>query len=633
MNTPHSSFSAPRKELVSSIQKSLVLFIMLVLVLVFGMYKLMDLNLEHQSKQQDKLSELLYLVQNAEEHWLEWMLVNDGGSEGGTSFSNNQTLSDSDHFRQMLLSEYELIDFHLVDFKEVSSIDVSDALGLLKKEVKIGPFSAQDQDIIYRSFDQLEILDTKLLEVGVRLDYERKLFLERLIWAPIAALVIIVLVAVILSMLFTRRLRTGFSHLHHILDHHKHGHSSIEPQRKVVDEFTDIGHLVDNELSSRGYDIEHRNIRISLIEKALSKVDQPLLVVNNEGDIIWFSAGFEHLWNENASVFESIFGIDAGLDSPMGERVADAVLQSDELLTLGLVDGFYSMGIRGFDGGQSSDQNNLQCLIAINLKSEAAELEVLRKSLALMEQDVWNIPIRVLREDSPYISFAMTLEALRGKVVALFDALNDVKGQTNSSEKITKLQQIASIIDEEINDNNQVVNEVVPVLDVLPNDVQSELNEVAILSQTVRDSLIVGYESVLQRLALVEKDLSSDVFLLDDVDRCLNEVRAGALSSLAATEGESENVRRRFSIDLNHDIDSVQSQIESMKKAASSTLSLLESDRSVGVARLDRARESVDEMIERISELMEKTSNILDSDGEGAEIESLQQSSDEWDEF
>jgi len=160
---------------------------------------------------------------------------------------------------------------------------------------------------------------------------------------------------------------------------------------------------------------------------------------------------------------------------------------------------------------------------------------------------------------------------------------------------------------------------------------QVELNDMAWLSEQVRDSLILGYELVLQRLALVEKDLSSDVFLLDDVDRFLNEVRIGVLASLSATEGESERVRRRFAVDLEHDISKVQGQIEGMRSMADSTLSLLQSDRSVGVARLDRARDSINEIVERIHELMAKTaSDLSEEKSVSATVEKL---NDEWGEL
>lgn len=260
-----------------------------------------------------------------------------------------------------------------------------------------------------------------------------------------------------------------------------------------------------------------------------------------------------------------------------------------------------------------------------------AEFNILHHSLKLIEQDVWNAPIRLSRQDSPYAGFAKSLESMRRKVVMIFDALSASSMQTHSLEKITKLQQIASLIDEKTDHNEQSANDLVVVNEAPFEVFNVELNDMALLSEQVRDSLILGYELVLQRLALVEKDLSSDVFLLGDVDRCLNEVRAGVLASLAASEGESEKVRHRFAVDIEHDISKVQEQIEGMKSMAASTLSLLESDRSVGVARLDRARESINEMLERIHGLISKTApNILDDDRGDVFIK---ESNDELDEF
>jgi len=225
--------------------------------------------------------------------------------------------------------------------------------------------------------------------------------------------------------------------------------------------------------------------------------------------------------------------------------------------------------------------------------------------------------------------------------------------------KVQELQQIASLIDKKANNNglsnnelgssgNQKITSVAPITNdaqntvpdgfsVQKNEVQNlelegiqiELNDMAWLSEQVRDSLILGYELVLQRLSLVEKDLSSDVFLLDDVDRCLNEVRAGVLTSLSASEGEAENIRRRFAVDLEHDISQVQNQMEGMKTMAATTLSLLEADRSVGVARLDRARESINEIVDKIHGLMAKTTQYDKANDKL--IEPL--NGDEWDEL
>ena len=630
MNTPHSPFSAPRKELVNGLQKGVLVFLFVLLLAFAGMYMLMSVNLDKQNVKQEKLSQLTGLVHSAEEHWLQLLLIDDGM----TSLSKGGAKSARD-FHQVLVSEYDLMKGHLGAFSVAAEIGVSDSLILLnslsQKEFDVLSLTEGERDAAYSSFEHLEALDDELMQIGVGLDYERQLFIERLIWFPVAIFLVLAAIVIMLAVRFSRQLRSGFSSLHHILDHRKHGHSSTLPPRNLVDEFTDLSHLVDNELASRDFDIDQQTENLSLIEKALAQVNEPFFVTNQAGDIAWLSSGAERLWFRNTAVFESLFGIDAGLDDPIGETISDSILFSEQDLKLDLSDGVYWLSVHHFVSDSDEEPNNLQRLIAIKTKAEMAEFNILHHSLKLIEQDVWDAPIRLLRQDSPYAGFAKSLEVVRRKVILLFDALDSSSMQTNSLEKITKLQQIASLIDEKTDHNESSSNELVSTNDASFDEFKVELNDMAWLSEQVRDSLILGYELVLQRLALVEKDLSSDVFLLGDVDRCLNEVRAGVLSSLAASEGESEKVRHRFAVDLEHDISNVQRQIEEMKSMAASTLSLLESDRSVGVARLDRARESINEMLERIQVLISKTTLSV-SDAASKDV-LIKESNGELDEF
>lgn len=628
MNTLHSPFGAPRKELINSLQKGVVALLFLLLLAFSGMYMLMTINLERQNVQQEKLSEFVDLVHSAEEHWLEWLLIGDR-----EVYSQHDSSASASHLQQLLFSEYHLIESHIDDFKLMTVVDISSSLALLntlsERELSSSPLTEGERTAAYSSFEELEALDDELLQISVNLDYERQVFAERLILVPVGIFLLIAIIAIILSVRFSQRLRSGLSSLHYVLDHRKHGHASMLAPRNVVDEFTDLSHLIDNELASRDFDLEQQKADLSLIEVALSQVDEPFFVINHEGDIAWLSAGAERLWFRNTALFESLFSIDSGLDDPVGERIDNSILLSDESMKLSLSDGVYWLNVTRL--ASESESESLQCIIAIQSKSEMAEFNVLHHSLKLLEKDVWNTQIRVTRQDSPYAGFANSLELVRRKVVRLFDSLNTASEQTNSLEKITKLQQIASLIDEKTDHNESYSNDVVALVEPPFESFQVELNDMVWLSEQVRDSLILGFELVLQRLALVEKDLSSDVFLLGDVDRCLNEVRAGVLTSLAATEGESEKIRHRFAIDVEHDISKVQSQIEGMKSMAASTLSLLESDRSVGVARLDRARESINEMVERIHGLMAKTASSV------AEISSddgaMKKSKNEWDEL
>ena len=633
MNTPHSPFGAPRKELINSLHKGVVVLLFMLLLAFSGMYVLMSMNLDKQNAHQEKLSELVSLVHSSEEHWLQWLLVGDRiiYSNDGEKEAEAPTAS---QLHQLLLGEYRLMASHLSEFELTSGVDVTAAMDFLDslalRDLDVVPLNEVERKFAYASFEQIESLDDQLLQISVSLDYERQLFIDRLIWGPIVIFIILALILVLLTVRFGRQLSSGFASLHNILDHRKHGHASILQSRQIIDEFTDLSHLVDNELASRDFDLERQSESLHLIEKALTQVTEPFFITNQQGDIAWLSSGAERLWFRNTSLFESLFGIDSGLDDPLGERVSDSILFSDEDLKLSLSDGVYWLSVHPM-ATDSEEEASLQRLIRIQTKSEMTEFNILHNSLKLIEQDVWNAPIRLSRADSPYVGFAKSLEAMRQKVVGLFEALSSSSVQTHSLEKITKLQQIASLIDEKTDHNENSVNELVTVNETPLEDFKEDLHSVAYLTEQVRDSLILGYELVLQRLALVEKDLSSDVFLLGDVDRCLNEVRAGVLASLAASDGESEKVRHRFAVDLEHDISKVQEQIEGMKSVAASTLSLLESDRSVGVARLDRARESVNEMLERIHGLLSRTAPSRLNDASENII--TKESNDELDEF
>lgn len=625
MNTPHSPFGAPRKELINRLQKGVVALLFMLLLAFSGMYVAINMSLEQQRQEQAKLDELLVLTHSAKENWLQWLLF-------GKDVDINSSAINTSDFSQTLLSEYRLIESRLSSFPLIAGENVSDSFILLDEMAQKesgGMLLAESERIAaYASIVQLKVLSEKLQQISVGLDYKHQLFSERLMLGCIAAFIVLMATLLMLSVRFAAQLRTGFSSLQAVLDHYKHSHAHVLAPRNVVDELTDIGHFIDNELASRDFDIRQSQEAINLVEKAFGRIDEAFFITNHEGDVSWLSAGAERLWYKNTSVFESIFGIDPGLDDPIGERIADSILLSEGVVILSLSDGMYQLNVERFASEGDEEAVNLQRFISIKAKSEIAELEVLHHSLKLMSHDVWDAPIRPLRSSSPYASFAKSLELTRQNVISAFNALNTLPTQTKSVEKVTKLQQIASLIDVKTNHNEASGNDVALVDDSPAETFQDELGDVVWLSEQIRDSLILGYELVLQRLALVEKDLSSDVFLLAEVERWLNEVRAGVLTSLAATEGESEGIRHRFAVDLQHDISNVQSQIEGMKSMTSSTLTLLESDRSVGIARLDKARVSVNEVLERLHSLMGKAtisiSSVADDDI------SVEKSNSEW---
>jgi len=625
MNTLHSPFGAPRKELINGLQKTVVILLFFLLLAFAGLYYLMNSNLQQQNAKQEQLSELLGLVHSAEEHWLEWLLIEDLNT-----IDRSLDTSPASHYHQLLVSEYKLIQDQLMSFDDAEEADLSTAVKLLNafsgRELDTYPLSNAERIQAYQEFEKLESLGDQLVQIGVALDYQRELFVGRMVWAPVGLFVVIAFVVIVLAARLNRQLTSGFATIHHVIDHRKHGHASVLPERPLVDELTDLSHLIDHEISSRDMDIRQQLGRLSLIDEALSVIELPFFMVNEERDIVWQTQGAERLWNKNTSLFESMFGIDPGLDSPVGEQVSESVLLSDEPLRLSLSDGVYELTVKQFEVG--NEASSMRYLIQIQHKSETAEFDVLYNCLKLMSKDVWDAPIRLSRENSPYAPFAQSLEQIRIKVADIIRASNKSMMTTDQAEKITKLQQIASLIDAKTDHNDSVV-EKAPSIVPMP---VSELNvhQVMDLSDQIQDSLLLGYEMIIQRLLLVEKDLSSNVILLESVSRCLNEVRAGVLSSLAATEGESDAIRHRFAIDLDHDISEVQGQVQEMSSLIGMTLSLLESDRSVGNARLMRVRETVEDIVKRIEVITTDTSAELEDKSQKTVDVDLDEEWEEW---
>ncbi|MFT4574569.1 MAG: hypothetical protein ACI85E_001776, partial [Marinomonas primoryensis] len=267
MNTQHSPFGAPRKELINSLQRGVFALLFILLLAFSGMYMLTTINVERQHVQQEKLSGLLELVHSAEKYWLQWLLVGDQ-----QIYSQNSVLTpSSSYLHQMLVGEYRFIKNHLDGFGVKPNVYVSDSLVLLsalsQKELDSVPLTEKERGAVYSSLEGLEALDDVLLQIGVGLDYEHQFFVERLIWVPVAFFLLITVIVMMLTVRFGRQLRSGFSSLHYILDRHKHGHVSILAPRNVVDEFTDLNHLVDSELASRNFDLDQQGENLSLIEK------------------------------------------------------------------------------------------------------------------------------------------------------------------------------------------------------------------------------------------------------------------------------------------------------------------------------------------------------------------------------
>ncbi|MEL0637917.1 hypothetical protein V6259_14220 [Marinomonas sp. TI.3.20] len=611
MAKPQSSINSPRRELISSVQKGVFALLILLVVGAVGLYKFIDLEFGERANNQSTLMTLTAHTHTAERYWFEWLLHD----------KNDATLS-SEALSSKLTALYTKIDHQLSLYQRINPksrfLDVKAELSFLsevrshvaeRKQLSSPSLSPPEIKKIYTFIEKTKAQSQELKEQELLLNYRNKTIFDYGEWGPFAVFGLIGLVLFVLSVKLVKQLNKGFQHLHVVLEQHKKGHFTLDRDYHVIDEFTDIGRLFDNELSSREFELSDALGNITLMTLGLSKLGSAFLITNNSGDVKWLSKGFSDLWEKNATLFEPLFEIDPGLDGPLGEQLPERILSGDHDIKLSLSDGRYSLIVETLVEESSKKTSFLLWLAPL---SQAAEIEVLRKSLELMVQGSWQYPIRVLRDDSPFKNFALLLEEIRIGVQGIISVTSALTLESQPDVRVTKLQQIKTLLALKINDNQDSVKSIIPLNTSLPKVAIDELNDMSSLSRQTHDSLLVGYELLLQQLALVEKDAVGLVQLLDAVDRCLNEVRSGVLSSLSTAKGDSDTARHTFSVDLDHDIDSVQRQIVSMQDMISSTLMLLKSDRSVGVARLNRAKQSVAEISDLMADILKQVTLLSD---------------------
>ncbi|MGO3345005.1 MAG: hypothetical protein ACTIM4_03790 [Marinomonas sp.] len=630
MSKQQSPFRAPRKELINLIQKGVFSLLLLLIISAIGLYKFIDLELGDRAVKQSSLMMLIEHTHAAELYWYELLLQ----QQTDTHSSTSSMIQDPLLLHSKLSEIYTQIDLKLAQYKSVDStsrlhfLTVKDELSFLNvmgtDPIKWSTLSQQDRNVIYGFIEKAKEQNSQFSErVGI-LSYRNQMMIGFAEWAPFSVFGLVALVLIVFSVVLVRRLTGGFQHLHIVLEKHKQGHFTLDSEYQLVDEFTDLGHLLDNELSSREFELSEVLNDISLMESGLSKLDSAFLVADEHGDVKWMSRGFTDLWKVNNSIFEPLFNIDPGIDSPLGERLPDVLLNTDSDIKLSLSNGRYALNLELL-----RDADPTSMLLQLMPLSQLAEITVLEKSLELMVQGSWQYPIKVLRDDSPFKDFAVLLEEVRVGVESIINTVSALDSREKTDTQITKLQQINTRLVLEFSDNHANIKPLFPVIASLP-EVDIELNDMALLSEKISDTVLVGYESLLQQLVLVEKDILGNTLLLKDVDRCLNDVLMAVHSSLSSAQGQSSQVRHNFSVDLDHDIDCVKKQIASMLEMVSLTHTLIESGHSVGAVRLVRAKALIDELEGRVSNVLALTASQNSTEMEDMML--LQKGSDKLDE-
>ncbi len=143
------------------------------------------------------------------------------------------------------------------------------------------------------------------------------------------------------------------------------------------------------------------------------RMQEPCLILNKKREVRYVNQMFTSVWEAYSDVIKTLFSIEHHSHNELKKMIVPVIEQGNskyEKLQLG--DKIYSFVEEAIWDGSTIIGYELKLL----LESDELEYEVLAKSIALMSQDVWDVPVRVLREDSPVNSLANQLETIRCKV-------------------------------------------------------------------------------------------------------------------------------------------------------------------------------------------------------------------------
>ncbi|MGR0277867.1 hypothetical protein ACUM5Y_02335 [Marinomonas dokdonensis] len=614
MNQNNTNYNVPRKPLVHTFYKAALLMAVLFAIVMGLSYHQANNQLHQMDIRQKQIADLSLQLNRIEGYLLDIVFA--------PETSADLTAKTNASF----LTALSLVKDRITVYDVLPIADVDELFAFLaaftEENHDFSDLSAPQRETLNARFHDVKTLLLRLSQESQSLVLQRQQLMKQG-WLWLAGLwaVLVVILGLVVSSL-RGRLTQGIANLHYIVERHKHKEYRLELDQKIQDEFSDFGLSLAHELTSRDIQLNQQAEQLERIEQAFSVMPLPMLVTNDKGDVEWLSSGFETLWQTNTRELEELLMVDAGLDSIRGESISQELLGMNSKVKL--KDGSYTLSV------SSLDSKTQACCITLVPHYELAELQVLHKSVMLMTQDIWSAPIRLLRKDSVYYELSVGLEALRIKGVSVLADVNFARENQLGYEEFTKLQQIATYIQAQNIDNESSQQEKMPVVLQQTGESHRDLSEMAELSEQIKDVVLLGYESTLQKLALSEQDRLAHHDLLDEVERCLSEVRLGVLHSLQATENEGELIRQRFSKDLNHDIDTVQERILLMKAKSQESLPLLATDRQISRERLNTAQADVEELLALVHKLLADNNRVdEESDVNGVTLEVTQASEGE----
>ncbi|WP_156496491.1 hypothetical protein [Marinomonas aquimarina] len=365
----------------------------------------------------------------------------------------------------------------------------------------------------------------------------------------------------------------------------------LSPPLHRNDEFGDFARYLNSVLNAISGDLQHHSGFSQLYRSALSASLSLKLVVNQSHEILNVSEGLSELWVLEPTALSEVLGVDAHLTSLEGEVVAESLLSESFSGPLRIANRLYEVRVSKI--GHEPISGYLVELAAID---SHAELRVLEATLSLMASDVWDAPIRILDDASPYYSFSQKLESTRQKVFEFLQQSNElVNNGDKQYPKITKLQQLLEYLLAKLNSNELASEVYLEHNHLILSEVDVSKQEFLRVREQIEYRFEL-YEAYLQQLVEWQAAQATWVAtvnegLLDTKSAILN------LLTIVHTEPTRASVIEHSVIDLTHDIDTVLSDI-------------LESKPIPGELRLEHVKSSESELMRRLNDVQTQLDNL-----------------------
>lgn len=362
-----------------------------------------------------------------------------------------------------------------------------------------------------------------------------------------------------------------------------------------------------------------REQKYEQLDHAFQFSDRPSILVDQHHKIIDINHAFQQLWEESHEKLSALLDVHCDQHSVLVGEYIDEVhfvwLKGTDHKIL-LENGLYML-----DHSKITHHNtDFGYVLSLDFISEKVELGVIHKSIKLMQQGVWDTPIRVKRGLSPLAEISQGLESIRLFVLESntieklenplntdkleeFDELNEIDDFDHLEEfDNVVLEQNApasfddsdsflptlSLLDKEESRRTGLDHTLVTFSDWEERFRESLIRVSADLVDHLESSVLLGYENIVQKLQIAHKEMQAGTRALNDSTRFLNEVRAITLKALIHEQSKGEVERTSLAKDINHDVDTVISLLGDLADDEQKTIDLFSAE--INVAELRKAK-------------------------------------------